>query len=237
MKRLLVFMLLLFCAHTASSQVLIALVFGKKLNSGKLSFGLVGSPMLSTISGIEGKPRLGLDIGLYFDIKLNDRWSLHPEALPKSNFGADKLKPYSTGNAAIDGLYTDGSVTRIIRAMSLPLLVRYRIAGLFYAEAGAQVNLMTKAKDVFKVKVDGNKLNYDYETSDNYTRFDMGLLAGLVYKLSQRSASMSLGLRYYGGLTDMMKAAPGTQLNNAFTFNIYIPVGISPKAEKKTVPK
>jgi len=236
MKKCICFSLFLLCAQVASSQVLIALVFGKKLNSGKLSFGLLGSPVLCGINGTGASERLGLNLGLYFDIRLNDRWSLHPEALPKSNFGADKVTPYATGNVAIDDLYADGSVTRIVRAMSLPVLVRYRVYGLLYAEAGIQADLITKGKDVFKVRVDDNKLNYDFKTSDAYSRLDMGYAVGVACRLSSRPTSMTLGLRYYGGLTDIMKEMPGTQRNSTFALNVYIPVGISGRSDKKPAP-
>ena len=47
------------------SQVLIALLFGKHLNTEKLEFGLTVSPSLTNISNIESKYRSIFDLGLY----------------------------------------------------------------------------------------------------------------------------------------------------------------------------
>jgi len=38
-----------------TSQVVIALLFGKKLNAGKLTFGIVVTPALTNVSDIEAK--------------------------------------------------------------------------------------------------------------------------------------------------------------------------------------
>ncbi len=43
---------------------------------------------------------------------------------------------------------------------------------------------------------------------------------------------MTVGARYYGGLTDIMKTAEGSQKNSKWLINVYIPVGAG-KAEKK----
>ena len=66
MKRIILIGLLALGCHKASSQVLIALLFGKKLNTDKLEFGLMASPMLSDLTDIDGKPKPGLGVGLYF---------------------------------------------------------------------------------------------------------------------------------------------------------------------------
>lgn len=230
-RSVLIFLLSAFC-KTASSQVLIALLFGDELNTGKIEFGLMLSPTFTNVTNPAAKTRPGIDFGLYFNFKASDRFYLHPEAIPKMVFGAKDIAPYSTGNEMIDSLYVNGSVKRTIKAIGLPLLVRYRIAGSFFAEAGPQVNLLTQSKDLFENEVDGNELSYEIKTKDNYTRFDVGYALGVAYKIKPGLRGMTAGVRYYGGLTDIMKTAEGSQKNSKWLINVYIPVGAG-KAEKK----
>jgi hypothetical protein len=224
--------LIVYC-NVASSQVLIALLFGDKLNNGTMEFGLMGGPTFTNITHIESKLRPGFDLGLYFNIRMNDRWYLHPEASPKTAFGAKGIPVYPTGNANLDSLYKGGSISRNIKALSLPLLVRYRIAGLFFAEAGPQVDLFTQVKDEFETKVNDNDLSYENKVKDKFTRFDVGYVLGLAYKIKPGVRGMTFGLRYFGGLTDIMKNEAGTQANSAWTLNVFIPIGAGKAAAKQ----
>lgn len=235
-KKILPIITWLFCvafcltAQTASSQVLIALVFGNKLNTGNLEFGLMTGPTLTQISNIHSTLKPGLNLGLYFNVKLNDRWVLHPEAIPKSAMGAKGIDFYSTGNIGLDTLMNGASIKRSIKAISVPLLVRYRLAGLLYVEAGPQIDLFTNVKDIFKKEKDGDELVYTNKIKEDYTRFEVGVTGGLVYKLKQNT-SLAFGLRYFSGLTDISKLDAGTQLSSGWMFNVFIPIGAG-KAEK-----
>jgi hypothetical protein len=207
------------------------LVFGDKLNSGKVEFGLVGGPTFSNITNFDGNSKPGLNIGLFFNIKINDRFYLHPEAIPKSAMGAKNINLYSTGNIGLDTLMSGASVKRNIKAISLPLLVRYRIGGLVFIEGGPQIDLYTNSKDVFKTEVNGQELTYSNKVKDQITRFGAGFTAGLVYKL-KTTTSLAFGARYYLGLTDILKPDVGTQSSRGWLINVYIPVGAN-KAQKK----
>lgn len=227
-KKLLSLLLLSGLHKMTSAQVLIALLFGEKLNSGKLEFGLFVNPILTNISNLDSKYKTGLNLGLYFNIKISDNFFLHPEAGAKVSFGAKDIPTYPTGNDTLDALYKDGSIERKIKAFSLPLLCSYRIAGLFFAEAGVQVDLTTKSKDIYRTTVNGNDLDYTTSIKDEVTRFDFGLLAGLFYKLKKENG-MALGIRYLHGLTDILKPVPGTQCNRVWQLTITIPVGAGGK--------
>src|SRR4051812_14156587 len=162
-KKIFVLLILTTCTTLVHSQVLIALLFGDKLNSGNLEFGLTGGLNVSKISNFYNtKARGGLNLGLYFNIKLNDRWYIHSEAVPKFPTGATKLKPYSLNDANLDSLLSTGDVTRKIKNITVPLLIRYRIKNKFFAEAGPQIGLRTKAKDFFE----SGDLTYENKIED-----------------------------------------------------------------------
>jgi hypothetical protein len=203
-------------------QVLIALLFGDKLNSGNLEFGLTGGLNASNINAYQGTNyKTGLTLGLYFNIRINDRWYIHPEAIPKYPTGVDHLQFYSLGDQVLDSLFGQAAISRTVKNITVPLLVRYRICKLFFAEAGPQIGLRTKAKDEFKA----GDHSYENEVTDHFTRFDFGIALGLNQRLSSKKNAMSLGIRYYIGLTDIDKFTEGSQKNGVFQALLSIPVG------------
>ena len=90
-------LVLMLVSHTSGAQVLISLVFGDKLNSNKIEFGLDGGISMSNLEGLPiSKPRTAFNLGFYFDIKLRDTsWMVHTGVMVKSSFGARKLPVYS----------------------------------------------------------------------------------------------------------------------------------------------
>src|SRR5215472_7166125 len=144
MKKIFFASVLVMSFLTARPQVIISLLFGEKLNSEKLEFGLMVSPTISTISNSGAEHRFGLGLALYFNFKLNDRFYFNAEAIPKSSFGGRGIPVYSTKDSALDHLFTGGSIERAIKAISVPLLVRYRFYGRWFLEAGPQINWLTQ---------------------------------------------------------------------------------------------
>jgi Outer membrane protein beta-barrel domain len=211
------------CSITAvKSQVLIALLFGEKLNTGSLEFGLNAGLNLSDINGLpDGQMKTGLNLALYFNIRINDRLYIHPEAIPKYPGGVRKLKPYSLNDSNLDQLFADGEVTRKIKNIAVPILVRYRVINLLFAEAGPQLGLRTKANDIFK---SGN-LTYEKDIRDQITRWDFGVAFGVSQRLRKGIGAMAIGVRYYFGLTDIDKLEAGVQKNGILQFNLNIPIG------------
>ena len=97
----------------AHSQVLLSLIFGDKLNSGKMEFGLSGGFNRSYIRGIsESKGLNNWELGFYFDIhpKQESPWHIATGVYVKSNVGGTNI-PLSqgseNGNRTInDSIYT-----------------------------------------------------------------------------------------------------------------------------------
>lgn len=233
MKKIILLALVCLYANTASAQVLIALLFGDKLNSDKIEFGLHVSPTLSTLTNVNGDFKSGLGLGLYFNIKLSPNLYFHPEFSPKTAFGTTNLAPYPTGYADVDPIYLNNDNAKVLRkinALSLPLLMRYRIKGLLFANLGPQINVFYKPKDIFSNETDGNEIDYRTPIKDQLSFMDIGLTGGLEYKI-KKDKGMGIGLRYYYGLTDVLTKMGGSQRNSAFNLSVFIP--IDPMAKKK----
>ena len=110
-KYLLIFSLKIF-GLTAHSQVLISILFGDKLNSEELEFGLEGGLNLTNIAGFDDTKSLSnFNLGYYFDIRIKNHWYFHTGMQVKSNFGMrnlseDDLKFLETDTYNIEGKYT-----------------------------------------------------------------------------------------------------------------------------------
>lgn len=235
MKKAAGILLLVCLCNATQAQILIAILFGDKLNSDKLEFGLVVSPGLTDISGIGGSYKTGLNLGLYFTYKVNDRWFLHPELIAKGSFGAKDLAPYPTGSDSLDRLFAGGSVERRVQSFSMPLMVHYRVTGRWFAEAGVQADLALKAKDEFMTQVAGDPLSYTKTVTDKFNRLDFGVTAGMMYKF-KTDKGMGVGMRYFYGLTDVLKDVSGVQANSAWLLNVWIPIGSGKAAASKAKP-
>lgn len=226
MKKSVGALLLIFFSVQSHSQIVIALLFGDKLNKGKLEFGLVVAEGLTNITDIESKAKAGLNLGIYLNFNPTKKIYLHIEGTAKGSFGAKDIAPYPIGNDSLDALLASGTVLRKINGFSMPVLVRYRITKLFSAEAGIQPNLRLKANDIFKSTVNDNDLEYTKNVSDEYTRLDLCVTGGVFFKFKDEKRSMGIGIRYLHGVTDIYKTKPGSQVHSAVYFSVTIPVGV-----------
>lgn len=225
MKKIILFILVSCLFEKGSAQVIISLLFGEKLNTNQLEFGIVVTPVWTDISDLDAKHRDGLDLGIYFNIHPDRKFFFHIEGIAKGAFGVKSLEPYSLGNDTLNALFASGAVERKIKAFSMPILGRYAITPKFFVEAGIQPDMMLKSKDIFRSTVNDNKLEYTVNISDQITLLDIGVDGGVFYKFSKDQRSMGIGLRYFQGLTDIMKSTHGNQLNSAWQLNVSIPIG------------
>ena len=131
MKKTILIVLLVFIGYSANSQVLISLLLGDVLNSDKIEFGIDGGVNFANIANLDpGKSVALFNLGFYFDIKLKEQLMLHTGVIVKSNQGADMIEPYSLDNPDLDVVFSTGHVTRKINNFSVPILMKYRFAGL-----------------------------------------------------------------------------------------------------------
>src|SRR6186997_3293855 len=97
-------------AHAIKAQIIIALLLGDKLNSGKIDFGLEGGINFSDIKNAGKSKSLNtFNLGFYFDIKLkNPSWIFNTGVHVKNTVGSDKLPLYSLGDPVLDSAFAGG---------------------------------------------------------------------------------------------------------------------------------
>jgi len=226
---------LLAVVSTARTQVLISILLGDKLNSGKIEFGLEGGANWATVKNLDGAKSLtAFNLGFYFDFKLkHPSWMLNTGVIVKSNMGADELPVYSLGNPDLDNAFTGGKITRKIKYFNVPVMMKYSFQNHMYLKGGIQLGLRYKAFDEFKKSIiDKEDLKYKVDIKDEFHPIDAGLAIGAGYRL-MKGNGMNFGVNYYYGLIDIMidDSSPN-QFNRVLYLTAGIPIGKNPKKKK-----
>ena len=233
-KKFLIIGLLLF-ANAARTQVLISILLGDKLNSGKIEFGLDGGANWSTIKNLDGAKNLtGFNLGFYFDFKLkNPSWMLNTGVIVKSNMGADELPVYTLGNPDLDNAFSGGKISRKINYFNVPVMMKYNSKNHIYVKGGVQLGLRYKAIDEFKNSLnDEDDLKYKLDIKDQFHPIDAGLAFGAGYRL-MKGNGMNIGLQYYLGLIDIkIDDSTPDQFNRVLYLTVGIPIGKNSKKKK-----
>lgn len=226
MKKFFLVSAFLLISLSMQSQILIALLLGNTLNSGKIEFGLDGGWNFATLSGMESNDWYRKwNLGFYFDIKMKEQWYLHTGVLVKSELGLDQLTESDLDflNATI---YPEqGQYSQSISYFLVPALARYKFKNHMYAELGPQFGLVYKGNIKFNSDIDGISIDATEDNRDMLNRFDMGLAVGTGFRLL-KGLGWTLGARYYMGFLDVYKDKSGTR-NSALFLKVNVPIGLS----------
>lgn len=232
-KNFLLCVFLIFMANTANSQILISIIFGDKLNSEGLEFGLDGGVNFSSISGMEqNQYATNLHLGFYFDIRLKNQWNLNTGVLVKSSQGASALSENDVKELypEIVDVVDSGDYAQGLGYFNVPIMLKYKFKNHFFAEFGGQAALLINARMNYSHSYDDVELKTSYKNIDSFNRIDAGLLGGFGYKL-QKGTGMNIGFKYYHGLVDISKNSSLKNFNRVFYLKVDIPIGKA-KAEK-----
>jgi len=224
-----------------NSQVLIALLFGDKLNTPSLKFGLDGGINFANLAGYSGsKFTNSFNLGLYFDIQLKKEtgWYIHTGVLLKSPMGGDNLTPYLLNDAALDTMFAAGKIKRELRYINVPILVRYKFKPQIFIEAGPMLGVLVKATDLFYTTVNEDKdLSYKNNIYKKCSLFDVGVMGGIGYQF-MKGTGIDIGVRYYYGFVSLPNdASYGTGTNQSIYAFISIPIGAGEKSKQKAAEK
>lgn len=235
MKKGLLLLIAFFCITSAKSQVLISLLFGDKLNSPFLEFGLDGGVNFSTISNMETSgTEVGFNLGFYFDIrsKKNPAWMINTGVIVKSPMGAHGMPVYSLGDANLDNTFAGGRVDREIRYFNVPILIKYQFKNNIYLKAGPQFGLLAKAFDKFRKEYDGDEVVYKHNIRDQIHVIDAGIAVGTGYHMNVGNG-LNMTVQYYYGLVTVMKGDGPKQYNRVVYVTAGLPIGRGKAARKK----
>ena len=227
--------LLMLSTYLGQSQVLISILLGDKLNSGKIEFGLEGGWSLASLQGIDpSKGHSNYNLGFYFDFAMKDpSWFVSTGVRVKSTMGAEGIAVYPLNDPDLDNVFANGSVTRKLNYFNVPVMMKYMFKNHLYAQAGIQLGLRYKGTDEFLNTVnDKEDLSYKVNVKNDYHPLDGGLCGGLGYRLVGGNG-MNLGIQYYYGLVDVrISDASPDEFNRVLYVNVGIPIGKGAAAKK-----
>lgn len=216
-------------------QVLISLLLGDKLNSGKVEFGLEGGANYPDVRGLEeGEVKSNFNLGFYFDIKTgHPRWMVHTGVLVKSSLGTYGLPVYSLNNPDLDNAFANGQVQRKINYFNVPIGMKYKFSSRIFAIGAIVPSLRNKAYDIFTTEVGKDDLEFKRDIDSELHRLDFGVMGGLGYRLMGGNG-MNLTVSYYYGLVDVViKDTTPNQYNTSLYLSVGIPIGAGKAKEKE----
>lgn len=233
MKKLLLALLVLFSVQ-AKSQILISLLFGDKLNSEWMEFGLEGGLNWATESGFESSSYAQKwNLGFYFNIRVQEQWSVYTGVLVKSNMGINKLTDNdlnTLGSNKIvdpDGNIIEGDYSHKMNTFLVPILMRYNFKNHIYVAAGPQAGLAYKSWIEFNSDIDGYDVAVKDYNKEAINRFDVGVTVAAGWRMMQGTGWTVSG-KYYYGFVDVFKDISGTN-NSSFFVSLNIPIGAGDK--------
>lgn len=234
MRKFLIILFLCVSASYTHSQVLISLLFGDKLNSDQIEFGLDGGLNYSNISDFENTKRLRmLNLGFYFDFQLKrSPWNLRTGVMVKSTRGHDDLTKNDLLSINPDFEFEDveGIYSQRLGYFDVPLLLKYKFKNKVFLELGGQTCLLHSSLIEFNASEGNREERIRTENGDFVNRIDAGILAGAGWAFKE-AKGMQLGIWYYHGMTNVYKGITG-KTNSALTFKLLIPVGAGKKEKK-----
>jgi hypothetical protein len=233
-KKLTAFILFCTLASAVRGQVIISLLLGDKLNSGKIEFGLEGGVNFPSVSTLDGSAKSRFNLGFYFDIKTkNPHWLVHTGVMVKATLGMDDLPVYYLNDSELDTSFIGGNVDRKLNYFNCPLLMKYLIDKRFSVQAGIMPSLRYKSYDYFENNNGDDELTYKKNISDQYHQIDFGIMTGVCYRLMGGNG-MNLSVQYYYGLTDITKdnTSPA-QYNRSLYLSLGIPIGAGKAKERE----
>ncbi|HEX8659066.1 MAG TPA: porin family protein [Hymenobacter sp.] len=144
------------------------------------------------------KGGVGYQLGLAYEKKIANRWSL----LPELSYRLQGLDLKVEDNSISDGSYA-ANYRLALHYLTLPVMARGTF-GKFYAEAGPYGSFLLAAHEKgleYRGTIAGTyEVSFDRPATDRYQRFDVGLGAGVGVQLP---AGVALGLRATTGLLSL----------------------------------
>ena len=238
MKKLLLITIISAFTFQAKSQVLLSLIFGDKLNSDAVEFGLDGGGSITKISNLDSKSYLrDWYLGFYFDLKTKANFNVYTGVHVKSKLGAGYLTDKDLEDLGItpvediDGIRIDGNYSQKINTFVVPILIRKYLKNNIYFEIGPQFGLTYKSFVDFEEKTKERETSIKNYNNSATNWFEADITAGTGYKF-KKGPGWSVGLQYFYGLTNVYKNRSNTK-NSGFFIRVTAPIGKKKAARER----
>ena len=220
-------------APIAKSQILISILFGEQLNSGKMEFGLITGLNTSTLVGLEDPKYLKtLKLGLFLDYNFSKNWIGSFEANVKNTLGSTNVLVEDALFAIPDSILESGGRTqRKISALQVPIYMNYRLDNGFSIGLGGYLSYQHGTNDVVSYRYKNTDYTIEQSFTESIHKIDAGLVGALAYHLPKnKNGGPGLSFRFKTsyGLTNVFKDEAPVSANNLwFSFDVAIPIIMS----------
>lgn len=202
---------------------LLTIIFSTNLNAQEINFGAKGGLNLSTVTGDVAKntnPRLAYHFGVFVDIPLSERFSVHPELLYFSIGNTFNFSTENFRNFDLDP-NVNSSFKSVQRAnfLAVPINFRFNFTDKFGIDIGPQVSFLLNS--VGKIKQSNNVNDVPEKTTNSGSfRPDYGANIGLAFSPNEK---INIQLRYYQGLKNLINIG---FFPEARSFNVALQVSV-----------
>jgi hypothetical protein len=187
----------------ASGQVLVGYLLGEVLTKPNFNVGFEIGLNFATLDGMGEAERIRSSVfGLFADWRFSEHFHLGSGILPLAGRGAEGLAPAPTGDPAIDEQTADGTMTRNLGYIEVPLILKWapkRETGLRLG-VGPSLGVVTSATDRYKATTpDGTPYIIERDIQDSIESLDLGISAEVEWRLQM----LSVAVRYTSGLSEL----------------------------------
>jgi outer membrane protein with beta-barrel domain len=205
----------------SKAQVLIGMLLGGSLASENFNIGFEIGMNLSTVDGLDGASRSrGTLLGLFASWRFSEHYHLYTGIMPLSDKGAKDADPIPLNDPTLDPVISTGKMERDLG---------------FRVGAGPQIGILLSAKDRYAgITPQGTPVTIENDIEKATQRFDAGVAFDAEYKFT--GFPLAIGVRYYYGLTDVMKDSGASLHNQVLSGSGRISLGVS-RQKKEPEPK
>jgi len=217
----------------AASQVLVGMLAGGALSSEKFNIGFDIGVNFSTLTGMGDASRYsGPLFGLFADWRFSDKLHFTGGLIPLSYRGATELAPVLLGDPTLDSLTSGGTMSRSMSTIDVPLILKFapkRDTGPRVG-VGPQFSFVLGASDRYSAESPaGAGVIVEEDIGDQLTNID----AGIAFDLEWRWSLLAIGVRYFYGMTDLVRDNPGDAVySRVLAGSGRIPLGRKPPSKK-----
>jgi hypothetical protein len=222
-KIVLVLVALLISANAMHAQAaLFALLFGDKVASENFNVSLEIGGTFPAYSNIDNNSNMGINFGIGGNLKLSENWYLSPNIyfLAKRNFQLDQFS-LNSGNTGLDAQFMNAPTDISLSYIDVPIFIAYQTNNKKYRFSLApQLSFLQKSRALFSSTEGEFTQNFDGYTED----FDYGIMADVGYILGKahKGKGVHIHVRYYYGLTDILKDQLSTSENRSNYLSLHL---------------
>lgn len=174
--------------------IFIGSAFGQGFEYGVLAGISYGGPV-GKVDSAEGTPMVGIETGIFGDIKLHEKWSFKPY-LYYTNKGASYSQSYTRDTIVeieIQGVkgeiptFYQATVNGKLKAhyLEMPLMIAYKNKKNFFVETGPYLSYLLSSRDKGQVHLDigedgflSDDRDFDYDQALHQLEYGFGLSGG-----------------------------------------------------------